>query len=369
MAKGPVTSVYVHVPFCRSKCAYCAFYSVPDAPPDLRKRYLKRLGVEALEAGARCGPLETLYVGGGTPTCLEEAELEQLLACLREAFEFSPDTEFSVECNPDSFSPEKARILVRHGVNRISLGIQSFNRTLRRTLGRQGSLNSLPVTLTVLRSLNITNIGADLIYAIPGQTPAAWREELGRACDLGICHLSTYELTIEEGTRLAGAGVAPVGEEETLAMWHAGAQVASDYGLERYEVSNLALPRFECRHNDAVWHGGHYLGLGPAASSYDGEARRTNPSDLSDWLEGGQATRDVLAPDQRAAEVLGFGLRTVRGWTAEEFHRRTGHDYLELRGPAIRELAEHGLLVLEEDRLRPAQRGLALADYVARTLL
>jgi oxygen-independent coproporphyrinogen-3 oxidase len=310
-----------------------------------------------------------VYIGGGTPSSLDESELERLLRALRGTFELSPEAEFSVECNPGSLAPARAGALALQGVNRVSLGIQSFDPGLRQTLGRKGSLRDLHDILAVLRSLGLANIGADLIYGIPGQSLPAWRDDLRRACDLGIVHLSTYELTIEEGARLAGKGIPPVDEDRALDMWHVTAEVASEYGLKRYEVSNLAGPDFECRHNDAVWHGGTYLGLGPAASSYDGDARWTNPWDLDRWLAGGESARDVLPPEKRAAEVLGFGLRTVRGWTAEEFRRRTGSDYLKIRGSALRELAREGLLEITGWGVRPTGRGLLLADYVARTLL
>jgi oxygen-independent coproporphyrinogen-3 oxidase len=369
MAHEPIQAVYVHVPFCSSKCGYCAFYSLPDAPLVLRKRYLGRLADEAAQAAARCGLLQSVYVGGGTPSYLDEGELERLLALIRGVFELAPQAEFSVECNPDSLTPAKVEVLLRHGVNRVSLGIQSFDAALRRTLGRAGSLGRLDEVLAALRSAGVSNVGADLIYAIPGQSLSAWRDDLRRACELGIAHLSTYEWTVEEGGRLAGEAVPPVDEERALEMWHAAGEVAGEHGLARYEVSNLAKPGLACRHNDAVWHGGAYLGLGPAAASYDGTDRWTNQSDLTAWLEGGRATRDVLPPDERAAEVLGFGLRTVRGWTAEEFRQRTRRDYMALRGRALARLADGGLLKLGDGCVRPTERGLVLADYVARTLL
>jgi oxygen-independent coproporphyrinogen III oxidase len=353
-------AVYVHVPFCAARCDYCAFYSVAGSSADLRGRYLERVRGER---AALDQPPTSIYVGGGTPSVLEPDELADLLGMLGTA------PEFTVEANPDSLMPEKIDILARCGVNRVSLGIQSFLPAHRRTIGRRGTLAGLADTLSRLRAAGILNIGMDLICCIPGQTLDDWRVDLTRAADCGVRHVSTYELTAEEGTRLAAARLPAASEETSVEMWRLAAELLRPFGLERYEVSNLSQPGSECAHNMDIWHGGAYLGFGPAAASFDGGDRWTNPADIGAWLDGRPPDRDHLPPARRAAEILALGLRTTAGWTRPQFRAATGTDIIESYGDILAELAGHGLLELTDDAVRPTERGLLLADAVARRLL
>jgi len=363
------TALYVHVPFCAAKCDYCAFYSVAGASDDLRRAYLERVERELASAVARCGPLDSVYVGGGTPSSLEAPELARLLGAIRGTGELAPGAEFTVECNPGSVSEPKTDALAEAGVNRVSLGVQSFRPHLLSAIGRRACPFDLEHVLDALRGRGIVNLGIDMIYAIPGQAMAEWREDVERACALGISHLSAYELTLHEGTPLAESGVQPVDEGLAVEMWHAAAEVAGRSGLRRYEVSNLAAPGRACRHNQDVWHGRAYVGCGPAASSFDGELRWTKAADLRRWLDGAPPERDPLPRPRRAAELLALGLRTVRGWGAEEFRARTGFDYRSLRGDELERLAAEGLILLAEDGVRPTERGLLFADMIERRLL
>ncbi len=363
------TSLYVHVPFCAAKCDYCAFYSVPGASAEARRAYLDRVAAELAASSSHCAPLESIYVGGGTPSSLADDELGELLAAVRARVAIADGAEFTVECNPDSLTAGKVEVLARRGVNRVSIGIQSFDPRLRAAIGRRGGLDGLDEALRALRANGIGNIGMDLIYAIPGQTLDGWRADLDRALAAGVRHLSTYELTVEEGARLSRGRLPSADEELSVAMWQAAGEAAAATGLERYEVSNLAVPGRECRHNDAIWHGGTYLGVGPAAASYDGDVRRTNRPDLAAWLAGAEPEEDRLPPEARAAEVLALGLRTVRGWEREEFRARTGYGYTALRGDVLAGLIRDGLLEGDERAIRPTTRGLLFADHVARQLL
>jgi len=368
MAK-PYTSLYVHVPFCAAKCDYCAFYSVAGVGEGPRADYLRRLDGELARHAPECAELASVYVGGGTPTFLPVEELEALLSSVRSRLIVPEAAEFTVECNPDSLTPVKVEALARCGVNRVSLGVQSFRADLRRVIGRRGNPGHLDEQLESLRGHGIANIGLDLIYAIPGQSLDDWRADLCRAVGFGPVHLSTYELTVEEATALGGREKCSPDEELVVEMWHATEEVAAAAGLARYEVSNLALPGFECRHNQDVWHGGTYLGVGPAAVSFDGETHRSNPADLERWLRGSPPEPDALPPADRARETLGLGLRTATGWHCGLFRERTGFGYLELCGSALRALAADGLLELTDDRVQPTQLGMLFADRVARRLM
>lgn len=362
-------SLYVHVPFCSAKCAYCAFYSETRVDARRVARYLRRLECELSAYGERFGVVRSVFVGGGTPSVLSAGELSHIVEMIRRVAPVHRDAEITVEANPDSLGREKGEALVGVGVNRVSLGVQSFVPELRDTLGRCGSIDGLDGLAIDLQNCGIRNLGVDLIYGIPGQTVESWREDVRRACELGITHLSTYSLTVEEGTRLAGEGVEAVDDDAAVAMWGAAEEVAGEFGLTRYEVSNLAKEGYECRHNQRIWHGGTYLGCGPAAASFDGSRRWTNRASVKAWLRGYQPESDWIGPEARAAEILAFGLRTVAGWGRAQFREATGFEIDELRGPHIAELAERELLAVTADTIRPTRRGLLFADHVAQELI
>ncbi len=366
---GAFQALYVHVPFCAARCDYCAFYSVAEAPADLRAAYLRRLDGELADGAARCGELSSVYLGGGTPSSLSAEELDELLSLIGRHWRPAADAELTVECNPASLTPQKVAVLAARGVNRVSLGVQSFRPALRRAIGRRTGIERLPDAMGDLRASGIDNVGLDLIYALPGQTLEDWRDDLERACAMEPRHLSTYELTVEPGTPLAARAPELPDEETRVRMWELAAEVAAGAGLRRYEVSNFAAPGYACRHNVDVWHGVPYLGCGPAASSFDGRLRWTNPAQIPAWLGGAEPAFDALPPEARAAELLGLGLRTTAGWTRAEFAERTAADYAELRGEALAGLAEEGLIEEGRQRVRPTARGLLFGDRVMARLL
>jgi oxygen-independent coproporphyrinogen-3 oxidase len=369
MTVRPAQRLYVHVPFCRARCAYCAFVS--EAPPDPRRmeRYLCALERELASAVRQANALDSVYVGGGTPTALGPRRLTRLLELVRQHVAVTAQTEWTVEANPDALDPGTVAALASAGVNRVSLGLQSFDDDLRRTLGRQVDPGGTADAVTALRRAGICRVNADLIFQIPGQTLAQWTEDLRRALDLGVTHLSAYALTLEEGTRLAASAPVVPDEDCFLAMWDATDEMAHAYGLRRYEISNLAEPGHECRHNLEIWYGDPYAGCGPAAASFDGRRRWTNPPGLDAWLRGQGPEVDDIPDAARAAEILAFGLRTVAGWDLDQFQRVTGADLGTLCPAAIAELVAAGLLELVPGRLRPTPRGLLLHDTVAERIL
>jgi oxygen-independent coproporphyrinogen-3 oxidase len=359
--------LYLHVPFCRRKCAYCAFYSVSDPSPDLIDRYLCRMTEECRAATPSLNPLRTLYVGGGTPTFPDAQRLRRFLSLLRQSFSLAEDAEVSIECNPETLDDEKAELLAEH-VNRVSLGVQSFRPEFRRRLGRYGP-SAIQRSVRRLERRGIDRLGIDLIYGIPGQTLADWETELAMALELPVGHVSTYALTVEEGTRLARrTELAPANDDLLADMWQlAGERLAAD-GLVRYEISNFARPGEECRHNLAVWHGEPYLGLGPAASSFDGETRWTCPADLPRWLAGAPPVADRLPKAARAREIFAFGLRTSHGWQEDACRRATGRHWRSWQD-RLQPLLDAELLVEEAESIHPTARGLLLWDSIAETLL
>ncbi len=303
-------NLYIHVPFCRNKCDYCCFYSEPAAEPAAQTAYLKQLE-EQLQNITLAQPLETLYIGGGTPTFLPPERLEQLFTMLRKYLPLNGTTEVSLECNPATITADNA-VLIKDFANRISIGVQSFDQKKRAILGRQVSDREIYRAIELLAG---DNLNLDLIYAIPGQSLTDWQQELRLALQYNIQHLSCYSLTLEEGTALAKRQEMTIDDDNSAAMWESISEIVATAGLERYEISNYARPKKCCRHNMNIWHGKAYLGLGPGAASFDGVKRWIEPASLTNWLQGGAPEEDIISVEARNREVLTMGLRTVDGWS------------------------------------------------------
>lgn len=350
-------NLYIHVPFCRSKCAYCAFYSTVGADEALIGRWLDRILDQYWKKVAPHTP-ETVFIGGGTPTILPEKQLERL--CM--AFESRRET--TIETNPETLTPAKAAILRDH-VTRISMGVQSFNSDFRRILGRQTACKAIDDAVKIIRGMP-WQFNIDLIYGIPGQTLDDWRDDLLRALDCGVNHMSCYNLTLEEGTALAATcGRDQIVDDELAAdMWLMAGEILGGAGLMRYEISNYARPGAECLHNSAVWYGEAYLGLGPTACSFDGTDRHIETASLEDWLAGKPPETDRIDARLRRNEIFAFGLRTTAGWRRAQWGDwdEILDDFRRLRLPAE-------LMVIEPDRIHLTGQGLLLWDSIAEACL
>ena len=369
MNTRPCRNVYVHVPFCNGKCAYCAFYSEPEVNPASVTQWLDRLENDAARKSAQTLTLDTLYIGGGTPTALPPETLKRLFRILERHFSFLPGAEISIECNPESLTEEKAEILARH-VNRVSMGVQSFRPDFREKIGRRPSdAHAVETALRLLRANGIDNIGFDPTYAPPGETLANWREELDTALSHGVRHISAYSLSIEEGTELAARRLPPEDNELSFAMWEAAQEILAAHGMPRYEISNYASKPYECRHNQNVWHAEPYLGLGPAACSFDGAVRFTEVSPLARWLAGIPPEADVIRYEKRLGEMFIMGLRTVRGWKKSEFSRVSRLPWREMWSTIIGKQLQDGMLQETPDRIFPTEKGLAFWNDLAEAYL
>ena len=360
-------NLYVHVPFCRGKCAYCAFYSESRFDKSLWSRYLSEL--ERRFAAFSCDePVKTLYIGGGTPTLPPVDCLKSFFALFRSSFPFAPDAEISIECNPETMSREKAELLAGF-VNRVSMGAQSFSPVLLEAIGRTSKdPGQIGAAFRMLRSAGIRNIGLDLMYALPGEDMALLKRDLDSALELEPTHLSAYSLTLEEGTALAERKSLQVPSDDLSAeMWEFIGSYTAEI-LPRYEISNYAKGDYECRHNQAVWHGERYFGFGPAACSFDGVRRWTEPASLNGWLAGVPAEEDLIPRETRLAEIFMMGLRTVRGWRIPEFEEVTGNS-LRCLERKIARLEENGLLLREGDVIRATRNGLLFWNVIAEELL
>ncbi len=362
--------LYVHVPFCADKCDYCTFYSEGASTAAQHNAYLDRLDHELTEPRQPLTSLSAIFIGGGTPNFLAADKLRRLLQIVRSHCQVRAGTELTVECNPEHLHPAKIAVMAEADVNRVSLGVQSFQAKTRRRLGRCGSVNDLGERCQQLREHGIDNLSLDLIYGVPRQSIDDWHSDLTTAMTLEPTHLSAYELSVDkESSSGRRNNIHPPDPDQALALWRETDKICRKHGLKRYEISNFARPGYACRHHDAVWHGAPYLGCGPAACSFDGRVRWTNPSSLNLWLTGAPPTIDAIPIRRRAAEILAFGLRTCRGWSAAEFKRRSGFDLWRLHGPQLTALCEEKLLANQGDRIRPTAKGLLFADHIASRLL
>ena len=360
-------NLYIHVPFCAGKCDYCAFYSEPGPAASLIRSWLDRILFQLEENASLLKNAETVYFGGGTPSLLPDEVLKRLFSTVREAVPNA--VEISIEANPFTVTPEKASTLTSFA-NRVTLGVQSFDPVLLKAVGRRDHAGPGPEeAVRNLRDAGLRNLGLDLMYELPGETPESWRRDLELALELKPEHVSAYSVTPEPGTQFARR-VAGQTEDDALseAMWEQAGAILGAAGLPRYEISNYAHPGFESRHNSNVWHGQTYLGLGPAACSFDGTDRWTQVSDLRAWLDGAPPEYDRIPRRARLGEMLMMGLRTVRGWTRREFEEATGNGW-DVFSEQLNELAERGLVTLAEDTVTPTERGLSFWNDVAESLV
>jgi len=382
LAPDPVTSLYVHVPFCAQKCGYCAFYSEASTG-EMMSRYVTALIREMEMVASRLRP-QTVFFGGGTPTLLTLRHWEQIFAAM-DRLGLLGAREWTVECNPATLSLDKARLLRAGGVNRVSMGVQSFNAALLDRLGRVHSREMAFKSFDILRQAGFDNLNLDLMFAIPGQTLDVWRETLAEATALGSEHLSSYEVIYEEDTPLYAqlkAGRFAVDEDLACAMYEELVERATEAGFRQYEIANFArgagrAPNVDrsCQHNVNYWRGGSFYGLGPSATSYVGGARTkhwSNTARYCEEIERGQRaieSSEELSPLARAGETAAFGLRMVEGWPFDQFLQVTGHDLRKEWAADMDQLERQGWGRALPDRFQLTRQGLRFADAAAQLFL
>ena len=369
---------YVHVPFCRHKCHYCDFYSFVDG--EGRQRAFVDRAMQELQAWSPRvkAPLETLFVGGGTPTMLSPAELGDLLGAIRAAFPWRADAEWTVEANPETVTPEIAAALVAAGVTRVSMGAQSFQPHLLQALERTHDPASVARAIGTLRRTGIGQVNVDLIYAVPGATLADWRQDLHRTLELEPDHVSCYGLMYESNTPLgqrhAKGQVQAAPEELEVAMHEAACEALASAGFEHYEISNWAQAGKRCRHNELYWRNGDWLAVGPSASGHASGLRWRNVPRLGDWLASGpwSPVQDVerLDVDGQIGEAFMMGLRLLEGIPQDRVSELlSGGRRAVARRLAIARHVEAGLLEASGTSLRFTERGRMLASHVTMDLL
>ncbi|MDX1410581.1 MAG: radical SAM family heme chaperone HemW [Nitrospirales bacterium] len=369
--------LYIHVPFCRKRCHFCAFYLMVHRE-ELVRAFLLALEREIRLWGKELGtvPVSTVYLGGGTPTTLSAKQLISILEVVSQNFPLSPQAEISVEASPDTVGLPVLQELREAGVNRLSIGAQSFDESVWVHLGRSGNILATRTALEQARQVGFQNVSFDLMYGLPEQSPESWQQSLQEVIALNPTHVSCYALTVEEGTRFHRAqhrGDIHVGDPdlENVMCQKAGSALR-DAGFQQYEVSNYCQFGYECRHNLRYWTGQDYLGLGPSAQSRIGTVRFGNVDNLSEYgkrlrdREIPLASVEVMSTKQAARERVVFGLRLVNGVSIQGLEQVAGDE--RWKG-VVRQLIEDGLLCHEEKTIRLTAYGRRFADSVAVELL
>lgn len=387
-------SLYVHVPFCQSKCAYCAFYSVPLGSSDFIPQYLSGIKREiVLRMKEAPQGVSSLFLGGGTPTVLSAAELDGLLDAIHRNYTFLPKdamkrdpeikpfhqllgnplespVEKTAEANPGTLTAEKLAVLHNYGINRISVGAQSFNDELLKRIGRIHTAEDIKTGVKLIRKAGIGNLNLDLIFGLPGQTMKDWQDTLKQALACFPDHLSLYVLTLEEDTPLGkkylsqddSTRLFPALPDDDLQadMYEWAVQHLALSGYCRYEISNFARPGFACQHNLTYWEGGEYFGIGPGAVSCLGGVRTRNKEDLtaySEMIQSGKAAFDpeeteVLTKTQLMSEYLMLGLRKTEGIDLAFFAQKFSTEIQDIYGQILLNYIDRNLLILEGGWLR-----------------
>ncbi len=378
--------LYVHIPFCVRKCAYCDFLSAP-ADEALRQEYVEALirEITGYKKIVQDCDVPTVFIGGGTPSILSPGQIRGIFSALYDSFRIKPEAEITLEANPGTVTEGKLLAWKEAGVNRISIGLQSAKDEELRMLGRIHDYQQFLDTWTLIRKAGMKNVNIDLISAIPGQTPESWRETLRKTAELEPEHLSVYSLIIEEGTPFYGkygqtaakdAPYPPLPDEETERLiYEETGEILREYGYTRYEISNYARPGYECRHNIGYWQRKEYLGIGLGASSLIGGTRFRHIFDLQEYLaEDGDIQKiceetERLTVQDEMEEFMFLGLRMMCGVKKSEFFRLFGSRIEEIYGKQLKKLEENALLKIKGDRIWLTGRGIDISNYVFEQFL
>jgi oxygen-independent coproporphyrinogen-3 oxidase len=365
-------AAYVHVPFCVHRCGYCDF-TVIAGKDQLIPAYLATLEQELMSLG-QPQPVDTLFLGGGTPTHLPPRDLETLLKLVRTWFDLSPGAEFSVEANPAGLDQERVDVLAAAGVNRVSLGVQAFDDATLSILERDHRRDDICQTYARLKR-QISNLSLDLIFGVPGQSEDTWHDTVQSALALQPQHLSTYGLTYEKGTRFwtrrIKGELVPPGDDLEREMYGWVMDELPKYGFEQYEISSFAQPGFRCRHNQIYWTGQSYYGFGPGAARYINGRRESNHRSVTTWMHRIQnglspiGDSEELTAEDRARELIVLGLRRCEGINRAEFLAKTGIELEVLVGTELRHHLATGLLEeTSAGQIRLTKAGRFVADGV-----
>ena len=372
--------LYIHIPFCVQKCAYCDFLSAP-ANDAAKAEYVDALKkeIQRYREVASSYQVSSVFVGGGTPSILSCGQILEIFKTLRQVFAIQSDAEITIEANPGTVTKEKLAAWKQAGINRISFGLQSVKNEELKMLGRIHTYEEFRESYDLARQAGFENLNVDLISAIPGQSVQSWEETLRTVAELGPEHISAYSLIIEEGTKFyqwyregkqsEGHPALP-DEEVERTMYEQTQEILNEYGFHRYEISNYAKEGKECRHNLGYWNRTQYLGIGLGASSLIADTRYHLCTDLTSYIErieSGEDLREeieVLTKEEMMEEFMFLGLRKMQGVSRTRFEHCFGNPIEEVYGDALNKLTEEGLLEIEGDHIRLTKRGIDVSNSV-----
>lgn len=368
--------LYLHIPFCKQACYYCDFHFSTESGN--RREVIEALADELrLQKSYLQEPVTSIYLGGGTPSLLTSEEIDLLFDQIYTQLEIVRG-EVTLEANPDDLTKEKANALRSGGVNRLSIGIQSFDEALLRFLNRAHSAAASSQCVHDVRDAGFNNISIDLIYAIPGLTESMWRETLQKAILLSPEHISAYALTIEEKTVFGNwqkhGKLLAMEEEGAARQFEMLMDILGDAGYEQYEVSNFSKPGFQAHHNSSYWNRSKYLGIGPSAHSYNGVSRQYNIRNNALYVRSIQSGAipyelETLTPENKINEYIITSLRTQWGCDIEQLKKELNDDLLSREGDYVSRLLQNGFATLLDDKLRLTRKGKLLADKIAEDLM
>lgn len=372
-----MSAIYIHIPFCLSKCAYCAFYSIADTR--LKRDFVEALKKEIyLRSDYLDDEVKTVYFGGGTPTTLQTSDIEEVLGCLYSHFDIASNAEITVEANPDTLSPNYLSSLFHLGINRLSIGIQSFDDNDLRLLGRRHNSQHALQCLADAEKAGFENISIDLIYGIPGSK--SWEKNLATFFSTGLSHLSAYALTVEENSilkkQIDKGMVPPVNEDDTIGDYNTLCALCRDNDFLHYEISNFAKPTHHSRHNSSYWNGTHYAGFGPAAHSYNGTSRQWNIANLRQYIEQLKTNdacalceKEELDEKQCYNEYVITALRTLWGCDLVYIRREMGDFYADYLEKQSKPLVDNGSVTRTREFIHLNDQQMLMADNVAVKLM
>lgn len=382
--KETLPGLYIHIPFCRSKCNYCSFYSIPDRKliPEFTSAVCREMEIACTPTGGASGEfrqIDTVYFGGGTPTVPGIESIHNIVKAIHENFTVSTNNEWTIEANPTGLDQAFLSSLLEAGFNRINVGVQSFNDDTLRFLGRLHDAGQAEQAVRDARSAGFENIGLDLIYGVPGQDMGSWMESLEQAVGLSPEHLSCYQLTVEKGTpfgrRVAAGEISIADEDLQYEFFTKTSEFLERNGYVHYEISNYSRgPEFAARHNQKYWEHVPYLGLGPSAHSFSGNQRWWNVHDVGKYVElisNGKSpvqNSESIGAEEICLEMLGLGLRTRKGICLGEFEQARGKALDREEMEFLNNLCDRGYATLPSGWFRPTLKGMAVADWLALEL-
>ncbi|MEY8253459.1 radical SAM family heme chaperone HemW [Clostridium perfringens] len=372
-------SLYIHIPFCAQKCLYCDFPSFARKD-HLRKAYIEALNKEIISLREKHNNLEinTIFIGGGTPSVLEYDELECLLKEVAK-LNMAKDIEYSMECNPGNLTEEKLEVMKKYGVNRISMGLQAKQDNLLKGLGRIHNYKTFKENFLLAKKVGFNNINVDLMFGLPNQRLNEWEETLREIISLEPAHISAYSLIIEEGTAFYNLyendKLKLPTEEEERKMYHLAKKILEENGFNQYEISNYAKERKECRHNLAYWNMDNWIGVGSAAASYINGKRIKNISSVEEYInsinEKGEAVEEIInnSKNDNIEEFMFMGLRKINGIDENEFKKRFSMNINDVYGEILNKYIDEGLLIRESGRIFLSEKGIEISNVIMADFL